>query len=358
MANQVGLIMNSNKIGLEITKLDLDKIPEDVLYVGVAGFEDRSLEFLKKSIENDKKFKSCFGIYYQPLDENNRKDEFNNYAEEIFSKIIWAEYNRYSPEEFTETVNKILDMSKHFSQIVIDISGMSKMLIIVLLHGLKELIVPIRIIYARAGLYHPIRKEFERVKAQDQTNKFPYFLTSHVYEVLTTNELSSISMQGAPILLIAFPNFNYLEVAALLNTMNPQKLFLIESINELSKNAWRLDAIRWLNSELEKYISPTKYEIDASELDLTINILEEIYSKWHLTHKIILSPTGGKLQTVASLFFKIIHPDVHIIYPVVKRFDQEYTEGARDHYEILIENFHEFTKKLSSIRTARLDDFL
>lgn len=350
--------MNLENMGLTRKKLDLDTFPENILYVGVAGFEDRSLAFLKHAIDRKKLFKKCIAIEYRPVDLTNRKDDFRIYAEKLFSDIQWAVYDRFYPEDFVENIKLILEWSRDSSRIIVDISGMSKMLIMTLLYGLRKINLPLSIVYARAAVYHPTKEEFEKKKnSKKSNNTFPYFLTSHVFDVVTTTELSSIAMQGAPILLIAFPNFNYLEVAALLNTTNAQKLFLIESINDIKKNKWRLEAIRWINRGLKTQIAPTIHEVDASDLNSTVKILEGIYSDWHLTHKIILSPTGGKLQTLASFCLKIMHPDIHIIYPVVKEFENEYTEGFLKHTEMFIENFCQFTDKLSSHRKRLLMNF-
>jgi hypothetical protein len=281
----------------------------------------------------------------------NRKDEFKEFARKVFTNLNWVTYNRFRPEEFTDCIHEISGLMNQISHVVIDISGMSKMLIMVLLHGLRNIDKPLSIIYARAERYYPLREDFERDRTNEKaSNSFPYYLTTHVYDVVTTTELSSIAMQGAPLVMIAFPNFNYLEVAALLNGISVHKLYLIESINDLKKNQWRLDAIRWINRGLATYINPIRQEVDASDIPASVRILENIYRNEYITHKIILSPTGGKLQAVASFCLKIMHPDIHIIYPVVKKFAKEYTEGYLDHSEIFFPNFQGYTHELSLYR--------
>lgn len=346
-------MMVLEQIELFPTLLRIETLPEDILYIGVAGFEDRSLGFLKEATKSGKKFGSCIAIDYRPFDSRNRKAEFADYAATVFGSVLWKIYDRGCPENFTHTLQDIVGLSGSVSRIVVDVSAMSKMLVVVLLHGLKTMDLPLSIIYAPARIYHPLREKYEKVKST-YSDAFPYFLTTDVYKVVTTTELSSIAMQGAPLVIVAFPNFNHLEIAALLNETNAQKLFLIESIRDPHHNPWRLDAIRWINRGLKAYATPICYETDASDINANIAILDKIYNEFHLTHKIALSPTGGKLQAIATFCLKNMHPDIHIVYPVVREFEQDYTEGYLTHSEIFFPSFRVFADKLNRHRMIGL----
>ena len=345
-----------DNLKLSSRPLNIDTLPEDLLYIGATGFEDRSIGFLKDSVNRRKSFKLCLAIEYCPFDPGNRKDEFENLAKQIFDEIKWKTYDRTDPENFSQCFEEILALMTSVSRIIVDISAMSKMLIVVLLQGLRKVSLPISIIYAPAKIYHPLKQDYENVKAKF-CDAFPYFLTTDVYRVVTTTELSSIAMQGAPLALVAFPNFNHLEIAALLNETNAQKLFLIESVRDLEQNSWRLDAIRWINRGLSKYVTPVTREVDASDINANIRILEEIYSELHLTHKIALSPTGGKLQALATFCFKNMHPEIQVIYPVVREFSHQYTEGHLSHSEFFFQSFLEYTTMLEKYRTRSLIEF-
>lgn len=285
----------------------------------------------------------------------NRRSEFADFAEKVFHSIDWKTYDRPFPEKFTQALHEIAENSRFVSRVVVDISAMSKMLIIILLNGLKNLDCQLSIIYSPAEVYHPLREIYEK-KAKSESDAFPYFLTSDVYKVVSTSELSSIAMQGAPLIMIAFPNFNYREIAALLNETNAQKLFLIESVRDLKENAWRLNAIRWINRSLKTYVTTAHETVDASDINANIRILDNIYDKCHLTHKIALSPTGGKLQAVASFCLKIMHPDIHILYPVVREFAEDYTEGYLPHLEIFFGSFRDYILILDQHRRSGLSE--
>ncbi|MCJ7762959.1 hypothetical protein MUP38_05855, partial [Candidatus Bathyarchaeota archaeon] len=129
---------------------------------------------------------------------------------------------------------------------------------------------------------------------------------------------------------------------------------LIESISDPKQNSWRLEAIRWINRGVRKYVNPVLYKVDASDINANIKIMESIYRKCHLTHKIALSPTGGKLQAVATFCLKIMHPDIHIVYPVVREFAQDYTEGYLTHYEVFFQSFRDYVNDLNQYRMRDL----
>lgn len=344
-----------SQIEMHTKHLEMDAIQKDILYVGVAGFEDRSLGFLKIAAGRGKKFQSCVAIEYQPFDSENRKTEFADLAAKVFGDIQWRTYNRFCPEDFTQSLHDIVGFSRSVSKVVVDVSAMSKMLVVALLHGLRDLNLPLAIAYAPAEVYYPLKGDYEKAK-EKLSDASPYFLTTDVYRVVTTTSLSSIAMQGAPLVMVAFPNFNHLEIAALLNEMNAQKLFLVESVPRPEKDAWRLDAVRWINRGLKTYVTPTCYQTDALDTNANIEILERIYNDWHLTHKIALSPTGGKLQAVATFCLKNMHPDIHIVYPVVRKFAKDYTEGCLPHSEISFRNFRDYVTKLDHYRKRGLSE--
>ena len=196
------------KTELFLNHLKINDLPDDMLYIGSAGFEDRSLGFLKDSKNQTKAFKLCIAIEYLPFNPKNRKAEFEDLASQIFEKIQWKIYDRKSPETFAQTLNEIIGLSQSVSRIVVDISGMSKMLIVILLFGLRNLDIPLSIIYAPAMVYHPLKEKYEEEKAKSKfPDTFPYFLTSDVFTIVTTTELSRHSNAGGSTSANSFSKF-------------------------------------------------------------------------------------------------------------------------------------------------------
>jgi len=345
----------------QIELLDLNKIPKDSVYIGAAGFEDRCLAFLEKSNNQDVKYQQIFGIKYEPFDEKNRVDEFKNFAinATYSNKLNWITYYRPNPEDFSECIKYIEKSIDLVENIIIDISGMSKFLIVVLLHGLRNYPGNVHIIFSEAEIYYPLRKDFESKKVSQTEETTPSFLTTNVYKIVTTTELSSTSMQGYPMLIIAFPTFNYEEMYALLNEITPQYLVKIEGYPREEKNQWRLEAIQWINGKLDRDFSPNIERIYKEELSTfdyinTIEILNGVYSENKYTHKCIIAPTGSKLQTLGVMFFKQMYPEIQLLYPVTTKFKEEYTEGCNEIWHIQFNNFSEFMANLENFRKAEL----
>ncbi|NJD76399.1 MAG: hypothetical protein FIB08_04790 [Candidatus Methanoperedens sp.] len=343
----------------KIEPFDISIIPKDSIFIGTAGFEDRCFAFLKECSKNDLKFHKVVGIKYEPFDEKNKVDEFEKIAIKLSNKnkLEWVSYNRHNPEEFSKHIEKLKKLISITDNTVIDISGMSKFLIVTLLYGLRDYPGNIYIIYCEAKIYFPKPEDCASIK-EKSPEETPSFLTTNVYKIVTTTELSSISMQGYPLLIIAFPTFNYKEMYALLNEITPQYLVKIDGIPREKHNQWRLGAIRLINGKIYRDFVP-KIRIDEKESSTfdyiqTIEVLNDIYVDYKYTHKCIIAPTGSKLQTLGVLFFKQIYPEIQLVYPVTATFSKEYTQGYKDIWYIEFKNFSEFMKKLGNFRKIGL----
>lgn len=342
-----------------IEPFDISIIPEDSIYIGTAGFEDRCFTFLEECSKNNLKFHRVIGIKYEPFDEKNKVDEFEKVATKLIkkNKLEWVTYNRHNPEEFSNSIENLKKLISSTENTVIDISGMSKFLIVTLLYGLRDYPGNIYIIYCEAKIYFPKPEDYASIK-EKPPEETPSFLTTNVYKIVTTTELSSISMQGYPLLIIAFPTFNYKEMYALLNEITPQYLFKIEGIPREKHNQWRLEAIRWINGKIYNDFVP-RIRIDEKESSTfdyiqTIEVLNDIYAEYKYSHKCIIAPTGSKLQALGVLFFKQMYPEIQLVYPVTAKFSNEYTKGCKNIWYIKFKNFSEFMKKLGNFRKVGL----
>jgi hypothetical protein len=239
---------------------------------------------------------------------------------------------------------------------------MSKLLIMVLLHGLRNLDVNLSLVYAEADIYHPTFEKFglEKQRYQSETESLPIFLTTAVYDIVTTSSLSTVAMQGYPLMMITFPTFNYNELSALVNEITHQHLILLEGRPHERHNDWRLEAIRWLNRRIIKHLNngeiltEEKRIVSTFDYKETIKILEEIYQSYKYSRKIVVVPTGSKFQTFGMFLFKQMHPDIQVIYPVTKKFADMYTKGYKAIWEISFPSFSRFLSQLDGYRKGGL----
>lgn len=339
-----------------ILPMNLKEIKGHKIYIGAAGFEDRSLAILNEALKTRWNFDQAIIINYKPFDKRNRNKEFQNKLNYLGIPSIkqkWIVYDRYDPESFSFPHTFLRERLKPESCILIDISAMSKFLIVVLLQELQNLQASVEIVYAEAEHYYPIKEKFEAEKAK-LPRATPDFLTTDVYKIVTASSLSSVAMQGYPIIMVAFQTFNHRDIMALLNEIMPQQLISFEEKPHEEHNEWRLEAIRWVNRKVEEYITTKTHILSTFNYTDTVNNLEQIYIDFCDTHKMVVAPTGSKLQTVAVFLFKQIHPDVQLIYPVTRKFTEKYTQGYKALWRIPFPEFAGFLGKLDSYRKHSL----
>lgn len=348
--------------------LDVSLLPEPICYIGAAGFEDRAFSVMREALRARKKIEHVIGIEYRPYNEKNRIDEFKDTLNKLAlpeANIHWSIYDRYFPDEFIEEISKIISFIPANYNIVIDISAMSKLLIVVLLHGLRKLPNRVTIAYTEAEIYHPTQEDYNTQKTEldRETENPPVFLTTDIYNIVTTSTLSSVAMQGFPLLMVAFPTFNHRELIALVNDITPQHLILLEGRPHEGHNYWRQEAIKHLNRKIitgsssqDDFPPEERRIVSTFDYKETIRLLEEIYVHYKYTRKIIVAPTGSKLQSFGIFLFKQLHPDIQIIYPVTKGFANEYTEGSRAFWQIVFDNFANWNNVLNDYRKYTLHE--
>ena len=351
---------NFKRILPPIEKLDINKVETNATFIGSVGFEDRSFSFLKTIVNSDKKIETVIGIEYRPFNPRNRREEFETLGSKaaLRNDVEWLIYDRFDPEKFYHDFKQKKKLINETANVIIDISGMSKFLIVVLLDIFKDFNGNVIVIYSEAETYYPKFEEFESKKSE-MLGITPTFLTKDLYNIALTTSLSSITMQNFPLLMIAFPTFNYKELIALLNELTPQYLIEFEGVPHKEDNRWRLEAVRWINSNIDKDFILKIDEIIHEELSTfdyegTVTTLDKICMKYRYTHKCVIAPTGSKLQTLGVFIFKQLHPEVQVVYPVTKEFAEEYTEGCRNIWVIKFLKFHNFIKNLEKHRRAKL----
>jgi len=348
-----------NKLLPPIEELNLDNISSNATLIGSAGFEDRCFSFLDKLINSNKKIEDVVGVEYEPFNEKNRKEEFEKKAKIVSLKnnVQWVTYDRLNPNKFYEDFEKIEKLIRESNNnLIIDISGMSKYLIVILLDIFKDFNKNMIVIYSEAKIYYPTQEEYLK-KRETTVDIVPTFLTKGVYKIVLTTPLSSIAMQNAPLLMIAFPSFNYKELAALLNEMTPQYLIKIEGIPHETHNRWRYDAVHEINEKIDKdfKIKEIKHEgLSTFDYIGTVSFLDEIYNQFKYTHKFIIAPTGSKFQSIGVFFFKQLHHDVQVVYPVARKFAEEYTEGCERIWMINFSDFNSYIKDLEKYSNKEL----
>lgn len=320
-------------------------------FVFAMGFEDRALA-IAKIAANVSTVKTAVGIKYVNSKGKNKEVE----AEELFSleskPLTQINYSSKKAHEFEYKLRGLCNGPlQEFSEIVVDISAMSKFLILVVIVILLQENKRVRIVFASADKYAPTRDEYDQVVLKFGESRIEYFAgqpSSGISSILRSVCLSSTRMQGQPVCAVAFTSFNEELIRHSVGTLNPHRLILINGIPPKTDFFWRAIATQKIHQKLineyseENPVSSESglLERSVSTLDYreTLNELLKIRERFGTYERIIYFATGSKMQTVALALLKAAFKDVHIEYPTPDSYYfEEYSNGVGELSSFLID---------------------
>ncbi len=308
-----------------------------------AGFEDRALETLNRLVCYGSSQFNVLVISYLPHVEENHFGEIEQTCSRHGIKMFHLVYDRPNPFGFSEAFTKLLNQIS--GRLFLDVSAMSRFLIVQIIVALKNssrAFNKATVLYAEALYYPPSKEDVNEVLLHKQEYS-PYrcmFLSSGVFEVISVPELASVALQGQPIRLICFPSFNTDQLQALRGELQPAYLSVIHGRPPLEENAWRLESIKRLN-QTENIMGREDFETSTLDYKETFELLLNIYSSHGAMERLIISPTGSKMQTVAVGLFRAFMDDIQVVYPVPRSFPapSNYTVGVRQLYSLSLDVF-------------------
>ncbi len=336
--NKLSMIAKS-----KIIQLDEVQMSEGDVFLLCAGFENRALTVLERLICSGRTGFMIVIIKYLPYVKENRFEEIKKLCEQSKLKMVELTYDRHNPAGIGKEIIDILKKIK--GHIYIDISAMSRLLIVQTIVALSRSSLGLKnvtILYVEALRYPPNYDEVKNVIEKNTPDSIyrTMFISSGVFEVTVVPELSSVGLQGQPIRLVTFPSFNAHQLAALRAELQPSSFSFIHGIPHLPENAWRPEAIKKLN-HIEEILR--REDMNASTFDYreTLDCLLTTYGTHGVMERLILSPIGSKLQTVAVGIFKSFLEDIQIAYPTPRTFvsPTDYTKGVRAIYSLCLQDF-------------------
>ena len=155
-----------------------------------------------------------------------------------------------------------------------------------------------------------------------------------------------MSLEGQSIRVVAFPSFNPNQLAALRTEVQASFFTLIHGIPPLKENAWRPQKIKAIN-RTEEITNREDIEVSTLEYQETLAALLDIYDKYGVMERIIIAPTGSKMQAVAVGIFRALMDDIQIVYPTPRLFPEpkEYTKGSSQLYLLHLDSFSEIRQQ-------------
>ena len=328
----------------QITKLEIDSLLESRrrLWISAEGFEERTLSF-GRALPGEQLFERALVFKYSP----ERKSRLTELLAEVRPRsrecLPPVNFYRFEPAktEF-ELAQMFPDLIQGIEEIVLDISVMSKLLILMLVYALRNFQGDLKVIYTEPQEYAPSQAEYE--KHRDRLELALTLPSYGVHQVVRTPALSSTVMLRSPTLVLAFTSFNEQLIRALLSSINPSRLLLVNGVPPLLK--WRERATQEIHSKIiQEYNADNDIDesgclirrtstLDYSE---TVQLLADIYAENCFHHRIVVAPTGSKMQALAAGLVKLACSDVHIEYPTPESF---YIEG---YSSVEMRQIHELT---------------
>ncbi len=322
----------------DLKKIEVPSIERGDFLLVCAGFEDRSMESLRRICDAGKKDFSLIVVDYLPKYEENKREELYEIARNSNLESYELIYDRENPTGIGEKLGEYLK-KQATGRVFLDISGMSRLLIVqILVELVSEQNRPIIIIYGEAEKYFPSEKEFNEGYKKDGDKSVPSYLSSGIFEIAITPELSAVAMLGEAIRLISFPSFDHTQLTNSIQELQPTYVEVINGIPLDTTNKWRTDAIHKLNQPtLDMLKNFEKHEVCTFDYKKALNTLLKIYAEHNIFNRLVIAPTGSKMQTVAVALFRAALHDIQIVYPTPREFTpKKYTSGLRQLYEVEI----------------------
>lgn len=318
------------------------------LLIIAEGFESRSLAWLNK-LEDTVMFDNAIICEYVPPKKSRYTEVLELVTKHTKNSPRNLKYGRFEPTVFEMELRNCLFDIDMYDDIYVDITVMSKLLIMIVLNELRRCRKSVHIIYSEPVRWGPTEQQYKDAMNERKNGCVIGLSSIGVGDIVRTPALSSVVMQKSPVVLVAGLSFNEQIVNILVNEINPEKIFLVNQGCE--RDLWREDAIQQIHQGILDNYSHQRDVMSKfllTEYDKVFEMLVEIYRKYWLTNRIIISPTGYKMHAVSFALMKICCPDIHVEYPTPDSylFEGYSSNEVKCIHEILFCNFEDTLKTI------------
>jgi hypothetical protein len=336
--------------------VDIEMQEGDALLLG-GGFEDRAMWVVRAA--TSLRGAKVVVLDYRPKEKRNRLKEILSAATKLGAstpgqgKIV---FDRYAPSAFASSLSSFLTNTPT-SRAVIDISAMPKLAFMIALEVCRQLNLRVCVLYAEAQEYGPLQAEYEQAKAQSLLHQPSIRLYTGVQGVVRVDLLSSVAMQGHPSAALAFMSMNEQLTQALINSVCPSRLFLINGVPPVL--SWREEATAWIHERLREEWPKQDNPVDDKRLPIrrcstldyreSFRMVLDLYWSLCTTHRVIQSPTGSKMQALGCYFARAVQSDIHVEYPTPRGFLDLYSTGIGPGWTVSFPPLGVFVDKLRSL---------
>ena len=111
------------------------ELDEGDCLIACAGFEERAAETLRRMENEGRTAADIVLVRYLPENVENRVDEMRRIGSEKCRRVIEVVYDRERP---VGTGDELANLAKEYSRTFVDVSGMSRLLIVQVIVGLVK----------------------------------------------------------------------------------------------------------------------------------------------------------------------------------------------------------------------------
>src|SRR5436190_6085118 len=175
--------------------------------IAVAGFEERASACCK--ILEGNVFDALI-VRYRPVDSRNDEAPIVTELRKRGVRLginSFIEFARFSPDAFpSELLARLRALNAQ--RIILDVSGMSKLLMLFCLDVCREAGYSLTLFYAEARQYGPSEPEYLAATRDLHLQRPSIQIYTGVHGLIRHPRFSSVAMQGEPAAAIAFMSFN------------------------------------------------------------------------------------------------------------------------------------------------------
>ena len=322
---------------------------KELVLVLAAGFETRAKALMERLKDKPGlRFSAALVLDYadKALNEPTRSDVLRMIGHHFESFEVIA----------TSEVDSIPDfMRRHKTEYtlpLIDISGMSRVLIFMVLHRISMTDVPFNIAYTEAEGYFPDKTFYNRVRNARLRNKDTLFdildeivekkeiVYSYNCEITQPPEFWGMPEPGRPPVLIGFLAFKRSRIQSILSSYEFSVRIFILSRPVRQDLRWREELMEIINMDILKRRPSTVLNLATLNPFQTYGLLDKqiIENPDCQKSNIYLAPLGSKMQTVGSFLLWKKYPDISVIFSQPNEyFKESFSEGWRDTFVVPFE---------------------
>jgi hypothetical protein len=334
-----------------ISKYDFQKRTEASLLICCAGFEVRSLAFLRRLRKNLCKIDYIVQIKYisQKVDNDANYELMKKEIARIYSnKPDIVEVDNDKPQQAFDSVRRrVINVGSKWpsGQAIIDISGMTHLLAMACLDGCVSAGLRVSVVYTEAETYYPLKSEQLKLvrawKAQDYQTAEKYLQSTALKSVDIVPEMQGNFRPGKPLCLFVFAGYEPNRLEGLVNAYAPGALIVIYGKSPHSRTLnWRTKLSKDLHRDLFRGWLMREIETSTLNVHAVLNTLETEFQAVGFRYDVAITPHCSKMQAIALYLFWRKHPEVQIVFTSPVRFNaKHYSRGSGRTFEFPLQEY-------------------